>query len=154
MQRVVLSALVPAIVAIAGCAGPEPPQVRAEPVPACEPYRDNPTAFARCRLFALGLGDDLVPEAGRAAGLDAQVRCAPLRTSPEYYGACIEAAQLESEDPAAVAPGGGPPASTAEAGSAEADDPFAELLEEAERLDDRSTTGRNYPAEAAIPSAR
>ncbi len=89
-----------AILALGACGGPERTgQVQAEPIPACEPYRSDPTAFSRCRLFASGLGADLIPEAGRTAGLDAQVRCAPLRTSPAYYQACIEAAAPAAPDP-------------------------------------------------------
>jgi hypothetical protein len=78
---------------LAGCASPKPPVTApiAEPARAADPcpkYRD-PTTFARCRLFSSADGWRFIPEAGRGAGLNAQLRCAALRSNPSAYERCV-----------------------------------------------------------------
>jgi len=90
MSRI-LAAILAAL--LAGCASPRLPAPIAEPVRAapvaapvrvadpCAKYKD-PTTVARCRLFSGADGWRYVPEAGRRADLDTQLRCAALRPNP------------------------------------------------------------------------
>jgi len=79
---------------LAACASPKPPAVTADmagPVRAADPcpkYKD-PTTFARCRLFSSADGWRLIPEAGRGAGLNTQLRCAALRADVKAYERCV-----------------------------------------------------------------
>jgi hypothetical protein len=62
----------------------EPAQV----VDPCTKYK-VPTDFGRCRLFTTVEGLRFIPEIGRNADLDTQIRCAPVRTDLEVYEWCI-----------------------------------------------------------------
>jgi hypothetical protein len=93
---------------LGSCASSKPPAVPArlaEPVRAADPcakYR-SPTTFARCRLFSGADGWRFIPEAGRGADLDIQLRCAALRPNPEGYERCI-GSRSSSSSVAARAP--------------------------------------------------
>ena len=57
----------------------------------CTKY-DVPTDFGRCRLFTSADRWRFIPEIGRNADLDIQIRCAPFRPDLEFYEACIRKA--------------------------------------------------------------
>ena len=57
----------------------------------CTKY-DAPTDFGRCRLFTSADRWRFIPEIGRNADLDIQIRCAPFRPDLEFYEACIRKA--------------------------------------------------------------
>jgi hypothetical protein len=95
MLRIVFAPLAAFLAAtlLASCASPKPPVTAhiAEPVRAADPcakYRD-PTTFAGCHLFSSAGGWRFIPEAGRSADLDTQLRCAALRADANAYERCV-----------------------------------------------------------------
>jgi hypothetical protein len=76
--------------ALAGCASPEPPPTAhaQQQADLCRKY-DSPTDFGRCRLFLSADGWRWIPEIGRNADLDTQIRCAPYRPDLNAYAQCI-----------------------------------------------------------------
>jgi hypothetical protein len=75
---------------LASCASPEPPrtaQVRQSADP-CRIY-DSPTKMERCHLFTSADGWRFIPEIGRTADLDTQIRCAPVAPDLDVYAHCI-----------------------------------------------------------------
>jgi hypothetical protein len=92
MRGVILGWLMAAALVLSGCANSTSSRaIRTTTASGyqCEQYRGDPTTFARCQLFTSGLGADLIPAAGRSAGLEAQLRCAKFRRSLDRYETCI-----------------------------------------------------------------
>jgi hypothetical protein len=102
-RKIVAAFLAATLALLASCASPNPPAAAhlQQPADACRKY-ENPTEFGRCRLFTSADGWRFIPEAGRNADLDTQLRCAPVRTDLDAYAECIDRALA-----VAVAPGAG-----------------------------------------------
>jgi hypothetical protein len=78
---------------LGSCTSSTPPVTAriAEPVQVVDPctkYK-SATAFGRCRLFTSVERWRFIPEIGRTADLDTQIRCAPVRPDLETYEWCI-----------------------------------------------------------------
>ena len=106
MRGIILGWLLAAALVVSGCASPAPSgaiRTAAAPADQCEKYRGDPTTFGRCQLFTSPLGADLIPAAGRSAGLENQLHCAKFRSSLEQYQACIGVASKAAEPSVTVA---------------------------------------------------
>jgi hypothetical protein len=79
------------------------------PADPCRKY-ESPTDFGRCHLFTRANGWRFIPEIGRNADLDTQLRCAPVRTDLDIYAECIGRSLLlaVASDVDAVQPAAGP----------------------------------------------
>jgi hypothetical protein len=96
-------------------------------VTTCAKYEDSPTRRAQCLLLTGPNKQDFIPEIGRRADLNTQLRCHPIRSSVHSYARCLglesQTGSLDQEQwsspasvPAATAsrtrPSMGPDAST------------------------------------------
>ena len=79
-------------------------------VATCAKYEDSPTRRAQCLLLTGPNKHDFIPEIGRRADLDTQLRCHPFRPSVDAYARCLglepHTASLDEEQwrPSASAP--------------------------------------------------
>jgi hypothetical protein len=96
-DRKVIAVFVAATLAIlTSCASPKPPataHVQGSSADPCRKY-ERPTEFGRCRLFMGTDGWQFVPEIGRNADLDTQIRCAPVQPDLDVYAECIRTARV------------------------------------------------------------
>jgi hypothetical protein len=101
------------LVLVGGCAGSEqhaPPESRAAAQAAerCVAYRRNPTKFAQCLLLAGPDRYGFIPEIGRTADLDTQLRCHFARFDLPTYTHCLgfnpRTANLEQQRPRPITP--------------------------------------------------
>jgi hypothetical protein len=89
-RKIVAKLLAATLAILMSCASPKPP-ARAHvknPADQCLRYK-NPTHFGRCDLFTSADGWRFIPEIGRAADLDTQIRCAPVAPDLDVYAECI-----------------------------------------------------------------
>jgi hypothetical protein len=162
-RKIVAVFLALALAFVASCASPNPPaRVHVQgPADPCRKY-DSPTQSGRCHLFTSADGWRFIPEVGRTADLDTQIRCAPVAPDLNVYAECIGKARA-----VAVAPDAGavePAAASASRAPIKAEpvgpdvaaDEFEQLLREVERLDAALwTPPRTEPTAPAIhPTAK
>jgi hypothetical protein len=104
-----IALLAATLAVLASCAGPKPPATAhvQQPADPCRKY-ERPTDFGRCRLFTSADGWRFIPEIGRNADLDTQLRCAPFRPNLGAYTECIGRALAVTAAPAAGAAGRAP----------------------------------------------
>jgi hypothetical protein len=108
-RKVVAVFLAATLAILTSCASPKPPataHVQGSPADPCRKY-ERPTEFGRCRLFMSADGWQLIPEIGRNADLDTQIRCAPVQPDLGVYAECIHMARVVAT-PVPAAPAGGP----------------------------------------------
>ena len=110
-RKIVVALLAATLAILMSCASPKPPATAHVKNPAhpCLRYK-NPTHFGRCHLFTSADGWRFIPEIGRNADLDTQLRCAPVRTDVDAYTECIgrALAVAVAPDAGAVEPTAGP----------------------------------------------
>jgi hypothetical protein len=96
--------LVASLAFLASCANPEPSATAdvQQHADLCRKY-ERPTDFGRCRLFLSAEGWRFIPEIGRNADLDTQIRCAPFRPDLRAYAECIGEASAVAAAPDAGA---------------------------------------------------
>jgi len=82
-------------VALTGCASPEAPATAAiqQHADLCRKY-DSPYDFGRCRLFLSAEGSRFIPEIGRNADIDTQIRCAPIGADHRGEDRCARLARV------------------------------------------------------------
>ena len=95
-RRIVVGFLAGSLALLASCASPEPTAHVQERADRCSEY-ESPFEFGRCLLLTSANGWQFIPENGRNADLDTQIRCAPLRPDPEAYVYCISRAAGSQE---------------------------------------------------------
>jgi hypothetical protein len=108
-RKVVAVSLGATLTILTSCASPHPPataHVQGSPADPCRKY-ESPTEFGRCRLFMSADGWQFIPEIGRNADLDTQIRCAPVRPDLDVYAECIRRARVLAT-PLPAAPAAGP----------------------------------------------
>jgi hypothetical protein len=154
-----LAALAATLAILASCASPDPPATASVQGPAdpCRKY-ERPTDFGRCRLFTSADGWQFIPEIGRSADLDTQIRCAPVRPDLDVYAQCIGRARAVAVAPFPAAPAAGPvgraPIRIEPIAPEVAADDFEQILREVEKLDAALWTPPRVeptaPAEATV----
>jgi hypothetical protein len=103
----------------ASCSGSKQPGSAAKAatrgdVTFCAKYKDNTTRRAQCLLLTSPNKHEFIPEIGRRADLDAQVRCHPVRSWADSYAQCLELeSQTGSLDEEQWTPSASAPAATA-----------------------------------------
>jgi hypothetical protein len=105
-RKVVVVFLAATVAVLVSCASPKPPaHVQESPANPCRKY-ESPTEFGRCHLFMTADGRRFIPEIGRNADLDTQIRCAPVRPDLDVYAECIHRTRVvATARPAAPAAG-------------------------------------------------
>jgi hypothetical protein len=107
------------VLLLASCSGSKRTVSAAKAVPrgdiaACAKYEDSPTRRAQCLLLTGPNKHDFIPEIGRRADLDAQLRCHPVRSSVDSYAFCLGLeSQTGSLDEEQWRPSASAPAATA-----------------------------------------
>jgi hypothetical protein len=91
-RKIAAAVLAGSLAFVASCASPKqqapaPVHVQQQADP-CGRY-ESLTDYSRCRLFTSADGWRFIPEIGRNAGLDTQIRCAPARWDLNAYAGCI-----------------------------------------------------------------
>jgi hypothetical protein len=107
------------VLLLASCSGSKRTvsSVKAAPrgdIATCAKYEASPTRRAQCLLLTGPDKHDLIPEIGRRADLDTQVRCHPVRFSVDWYAHCLGLeSQTGSLDEEQRTPSAHSPAATA-----------------------------------------
>lgn len=113
-RRLVRHAILAAILAlVVGCAGSEqhaPPEAKpaAQATDRCVEHRGDPTKYAQCLLLVGPDRYEFIPEIGRTADLDTQLRCHFARFDLDAYTHCLglepRTANPEQQWPRPIAP--------------------------------------------------
>ncbi len=82
------------VLLLASCSGSKRTLSSAKAAPrgdvvACAKYEASPTRRAQCLLLTGPNKHDFIPEIGRRADFDAQLRCHPVRFSVDLYSHCL-----------------------------------------------------------------
>ena len=107
------------VLLLASCSGSKQSVSAAKTAPGgdvgiCAKYEDNPTRRAQCLLLTGPNKHEFIPEIGRRADLDAQVRCHPVRSWADSYAHCLGLeSQTGSLDEEQWTPSASAPAATA-----------------------------------------
>lgn len=104
VDRRVAAALSAAMLAfLVGCAADDRRDVANSADPCLKYENTTATRFGRCRLYTSEDGWQHVPDIGRSADLDTQLRCAPVQSDLEIYAQCIGVAPAPNAQTAGAA---------------------------------------------------